>query len=123
MFLIDKPLIYEHGWGKKLSYVIAFSYYQCIDVTWRYTTQFKEVMSRRRECSENWLVRFSNRLSVKRQAQFERARREQIELRTATEIVEFLTPKEVKDGEEVGRQSGSLQWRLDRGEIQIPEVI
>ncbi len=80
-------------------------------------------MSRRRECSENWLVRFSNRLSVKRQAQFERARREQIELRTATEIVEFLTPKEVKDGEEVGRQSGSLQWRLDRGEIQIPEVI
>jgi len=28
----------------------------------------------------------------------------------------------VKDGEEVGRQSGSLQWRLNRGEIRAPDV-
>jgi len=116
-------LIYEHGWGKKLSYVIGFSFYQCIDVTWRYTTEFKEAMTRRKECSENWLVKFTSKISAKRQSQFERSRRHQIEMRTVTEIVEFLTAKKVKDGEDVGRQSGSLQWRLDRGEIQIPEVV
>lgn len=119
--ILDKPLIYEHGWGKSLKYIIAFSSYQCIDVTWRYTTKFKEVMSRRDECSENWLVRYTNKLSAKRQVHFDDARVRQVQMRTATEIVEFLTPKVAKDGEEVGRQSGSLQWRLNRGEIRVPE--
>ena len=79
-------------------------------------------MARRDECSENWLVRYANKLSAKRQVRLGEARVRQIQLRTATEIVEFLTPKVVKDGEEVGRQSGSLQWRLNRGEIRAPDV-
>ena len=120
LFNPDKPLIYEHGWGKPLSYILGFSHYQCIDVTWRYTTAFKEVMARRQECSETWLVKFSNKISLKRQ--FVKSKRDEIEQRTVTEVVEFLTPKQVKDGEVVGRQSGSLQWRLNRGEIQLPEV-
>lgn len=94
-----------------------------MDVTWRYTSQFKEVIERRNECSETWLVRFANKLSTKRQVQFEMSKRKEIEMRTVTEVVEFLTPKKVKDGEDVGRESGSLQWRITRGEIQIPEVI
>lgn len=120
--IMDKPLIYEHGWGKKLSYIFAFSSYQCIDVTWRYTTKFKDVMARRQDCSETWLIRYANKLSAKRQVQFDKTRIQQIQMRLTTEIVEFLTPKTVKDGEDVGRQSGSLQWRLNRGEIKLPEA-
>lgn len=32
------------------------------------------------------------------------------------ELVEFISPKEPKEGELGGRNSGSLAWRLARGE-------
>lgn len=32
---IDKPLMYEQGWNKRLSYVIAFSHAGAVDVTRR----------------------------------------------------------------------------------------
>ena len=119
---LDKPLLYEHGWNKKLSYIIAFSSYECIDVTWRYTTQFSEILKLRNECDEIWLVNFVNKLSQNRQINFDKTRKDKIQRRLVTEIVEFLTPKTVKDGEDVGRQSGSLQWRVNRGEIETPLI-
>ena len=119
---MDKPLIYENGWGKKLIYIIAFSSYECIDVTWRYSNKFKEVIQRRNECDEDWLVDFTNRLSKSRQVSFDEERKHKIKLRRVTEIVEFLTPKTTKDGEDLGRSSGSLQWRLLRGETKEEKV-
>jgi peptide-N4-(N-acetyl-beta-glucosaminyl)asparagine amidase len=120
---LDKPLTYEHGWGKKLTYVIAFSRHECVDVTWRYSSRHREVLDRRGECDENWLVEHTNRLSLRRQAGLSEAERNGLQKRRVVEVVEFLSPKEVKDGEDIGRQSGSLQWRLDRGEIKSPKVI
>ncbi|CAJ1335810.1 unnamed protein product, partial [Effrenium voratum] len=43
----DAPLTYEAGWGKKLSYVIAFSPQEVVDVTPRYTGNWPDVLSRR----------------------------------------------------------------------------
>jgi peptide-N4-(N-acetyl-beta-glucosaminyl)asparagine amidase len=40
-------LLYEAGWGKKLSYVVAISKDEAIDVIHRYTRQWDQVLSRR----------------------------------------------------------------------------
>ena len=110
------------GWKKKLSYIIAFSRHECIDVTWRYSSKHNEVLERRNECNEIWLIKFTNDLSKRRQISLSQIEKEEIQLRLVVEIVEFLTPKQIKEGEDIGRQSGSLQWRLERGEIQLASV-
>lgn len=46
----------QAGWGKELTYVIAFSTYRVKDVTRRYTKKWEEVLTRRREVSEPWLM-------------------------------------------------------------------
>ena len=46
----------QSGWGKKLSYVIALSKDGVTDVTKRYTKKWVEVLSRRTEVSEIWLM-------------------------------------------------------------------
>lgn len=50
----------------------------------------------------------------------ENRRRELLE-RTIVELVEFISPKAPKPGEYGGRTSGSMAWRVARGEVG-PEV-
>lgn len=54
--VVDSPLIYEHGWKKNLSYIIAYSKDEIQDVTWRYTSNFSKVLKNRMKCPEGQLV-------------------------------------------------------------------
>ena len=51
--VVDEPSMYEAGWGKKLNYVVAIGNYSVVDVTPRYTRQFKsaDFQQRRRTIS------------------------------------------------------------------------
>uniref|UniRef100_A0A1A8PCK1 Peptide-N(4)-(N-acetyl-beta-glucosaminyl)asparagine amidase n=1 Tax=Nothobranchius pienaari TaxID=704102 RepID=A0A1A8PCK1_9TELE len=117
----DKPLLYEVGWGKKLAYVLAFSKDQVVDVTWRYSCKHSEVLSRRTSVQEAWLLHTINGLNVGRQQSLTADQKKKLTERLLVELVEFISPKKPKPGELGGRNSGSLAWRLARGETKTPE--
>ncbi|XP_063221639.1 peptide-N(4)-(N-acetyl-beta-glucosaminyl)asparagine amidase isoform X2 [Bacillus rossius redtenbacheri] len=115
----DQPLMYEAGWGKRLSYVLAFSRDDVQDVTWRYTSQWRDVMRRRTQCSEEELLQAVLSLRARRQAGLSPARRAFLQRRLVAELVEFLSPAAAPSPAELqGRTSGSLAWRLARREVQ-----
>nr|XP_027788332.1 peptide-N(4)-(N-acetyl-beta-glucosaminyl)asparagine amidase isoform X1 [Marmota flaviventris] len=115
----DKPLLYEIGWGKKLSYVIAFSKDEVVDVTWRYSCKHEEVISRRTEIKEELLRETINGINKQRQLSLSENRRKELLHRIIVELVEFISPKTPKPGELGGRISGSVAWRVARGEMGL----
>lgn len=46
---LDSPLLYEAGWGKKLTYIISFSRYGVVESSSKYTRDLNEVIIRRQE--------------------------------------------------------------------------
>lgn len=129
--VIDKPLIYEKGWQKKLTYVIAYSKDEVQDVTWRYTRDQEAVMKRRKLCTEQNLMHLLQSLTHQRQNStgYSRTRTEYVVKRGLLELADMLyipNSRNKDSDEEVyeGRTSGSLMWRLARGEItQVQDVI
>ncbi|KZC08058.1 Peptide-N(4)-(N-acetyl-beta-glucosaminyl)asparagine amidase [Dufourea novaeangliae] len=121
--VIDRPLMYEKGWKKKLSYIIAYSKDEIQDVTWRYTRDQVGVMKRRNICSENNLLQLIESLNRHRQcaANYSASRREYLIKRRLLELVELIhMPNEqnsdVHDNYQE-RSTGSYKWRLQRGEV------
>lgn len=119
---MDRPLIYEKGWRKKLSYIIAYSRDEVQDVTWRYTRDYSGVMSRRNICSEKNLLKFIELLNARREAvaNYSSLRRREVIKQRALELAGFLyipNQQQPDDGESYGaRTSGSHTWKLARGE-------
>ena len=113
----DRPLIYEAGWGKKLSYIFAFSKDDIQDVTWRYSAKHAELLNRRNVISENLLVRQILRMRERRQKNLNQQYKQTLLLRTANELTSFFALRKAGEDESgQGRTSGSLEWRLSRGE-------
>ncbi|CAI5788416.1 Hypothetical predicted protein [Podarcis lilfordi] len=115
----DKPLLYEMGWGKKLSYIIAFSKDEVVDVTWRYSCKHEDLLPRRTQVKEAVLRETINNLNKVRQQSLTEGRRRELLERIIVELVEFISPKTPKPGELGGRVSGSVAWRVARGEIAL----
>lgn len=55
---------------------------------------------------------------LKRQQSLSPERKKELTERLLVELVEFISPKKPKPGELGGRNSGSLAWRVARGETR-----
>ncbi|XP_067365182.1 peptide-N(4)-(N-acetyl-beta-glucosaminyl)asparagine amidase isoform X3 [Channa argus] len=91
---------------------------QVVDVTWRYSCKHPEVLQRRTKVQEAWLLHTINRLNSTRQQSLSPERKKELTERLLVELVEFISPKTPKPGELGGRSSGSLAWRIARGECR-----
>lgn len=116
----DNPLIYECGWGTNLSYVLAYSHEEVQDVTWRYSADHAKMLANRNKCSEHELIQTLITLRANRQRQLSEARRNYLTRRCLLELAELMFEKKPSDADKQGRTSGSLAWRLQRGETNTP---
>ncbi|CAL1285885.1 unnamed protein product [Larinioides sclopetarius] len=112
----DKPLMYEVGWKKELRYIIAVSKYEIQDVTWRYTADFEETLRRRKVCREEFLLHCILTIQEKLQKSLSTPQLKALLERRARELAEFFSPAKPESEGYSGRTSGSMSWRLARGE-------
>lgn len=126
--IIDQPLMYERGWHKKLSYILAYSRDEVQDVTWRYTQNQIDVMARRKKCSEENLLNLLQTLNEKRQnsVSYSMARKQYVIKRRLRELVGMLNfpniPNNYDDNNYRERTTGSYAWRMARGEVDQHNV-
>lgn len=118
----DQPLLYESGWGKQLSYVIAFSVYGVRDVTRRYTADFESrVLPRRQLLSEDALAAEMRQLTTRVRQRLPGPQLEEALLEDTAETEELLRGLSLREpqgeGPLPGRQTGSVEWRRARGEL------
>ena len=118
----DTPLLYEIGWKKKLTYVIAFANDGVYDVTKRYTRQWSEVLTRRTEVSEAVVQDVTHSLTARARISKSAHEVEMLQMRDSLEREELEASLEASSSASPlpGRQSGSQQWRILRGEVGSP---
>jgi len=116
----DKPLLYEEGWKKKLTYVIALARDGVYDVTKRYTRKWNEVLSRRNEVSESVCQEVVAALTAAARVSIPSHELEIILLRDRQEVEELSALSQISTStlSLPGRQSGAQEWRLERGEVE-----
>ena len=117
---LDAPLMYEQGWGKKLSYVFAFGPHEVVDAARRYSRRWEQTLARRTAVKEGWLELTIHTLNETRQAALPPAERAALAERAAREQQQLAKRHEARalsQAERQGRTTGSVAWRSARGEL------
>ncbi|KAK7204179.1 peptide-N(4)-(N-acetyl-beta-glucosaminyl)asparagine amidase [Myxozyma melibiosi] len=113
----DQPKLYEQGWGKKMSYVIAYSAEGAKDVTARYVRNSLP----RTKISEQKLGQVLQYYTVSRRmhlSQEEQRSLEADDIREVKELVRYIygDAKPTSSEESRPRETGAGEWTKVRGE-------
>ncbi|RYP89900.1 hypothetical protein DL770_003993 [Monosporascus sp. CRB-9-2] len=113
----DQPQIYAVGWGKKMSYCLAFSSEGAQDVTRRYVRKSEQSLPRTRG-SEESLRRAIRDINDRCRAPADRAKLAEEDEAEERELSAYQAePTQTVPGEERPRESGSTAWKEARGEM------
>jgi peptide-N4-(N-acetyl-beta-glucosaminyl)asparagine amidase len=125
----DTPLVYEQGWGRVMTFILGMSDDGLVEVTPRYVKDWKIISERRSEKMEIKLGNILEDVNKKMTCGISQEEKNNIENRRKNEIKDFEEKikkdmmennldnnGKIKDEEKIGRQSGSLEWRKNRGE-------
>ncbi|XP_068656339.1 peptide-N(4)-(N-acetyl-beta-glucosaminyl)asparagine amidase isoform X2 [Aristolochia californica] len=121
--IYDNPLLYEKGWKKNMSYIIAISKDGVHDVTKRYTRKWHEVLSRRILVTESTASSVLSSITKECRKSFspeEVSMLEKHDRKEAKELEEDLHLPEDASILLPGRQSGAQEWRIARSELGDP---
>jgi len=116
----DEPLLYDRGWGKKMSYILAFSVDGAQDVSRGYIQDWQQALQRRRQGSEEGLRKLLADVTRRRRTGLsadrlkELEQEDQVEEKWLSETEERSKQHNEVDGQ--GRQSGPEEWVKARGE-------
>ncbi|CAE6505863.1 unnamed protein product [Rhizoctonia solani] len=111
----DQPLLYDRGWGKKMSYIFAFSVDGASDMSRGYVQNPTEMLQRRRDAPEPALAEELAKITAARRRNRSPSALEQLEQEDKTER-EWLNSDKRDEQQEPARESGTQEWKEARGE-------
>jgi peptide-N4-(N-acetyl-beta-glucosaminyl)asparagine amidase len=128
--VVNEPSMYEAGWGKQLSYILAITPSYVVDVTPRYTRQFAshEFLARRRAITSSEeagqaviqqinVTLLSKLSSVKQKQSIQKQWKEEEELLSSYKrLTEWARES---NSYHQGRISGATEWKVARGEAGV----
>lgn len=120
----DQPLLYDRGWGKKMSYAIAFSVEGAVDVSRGYVQDSTEMFKRRNLAPEAALAQQLMNITTERRRHLPATRKAELEVEdeleqawlAASDERAQLEAKELAAEPEPARISGTQEWKEARGE-------
>jgi peptide-N4-(N-acetyl-beta-glucosaminyl)asparagine amidase len=113
----DQPLLYDTGWGKKMSYIFAFSTDGAQDVTRGYVADWEATLARRNKGSEEVLAQCFAQIIRRRRFGLAPDTLQRLEKEDAAERSWLMRGhRHDEDAHGQGRQSGTAGWKEARGE-------
>jgi peptide-N4-(N-acetyl-beta-glucosaminyl)asparagine amidase len=123
--IMNKPSMYEFGWGKNLNLIVAISTDLVVDVTTRYTRKFQDpsFQNRRRDLisSEEALERIISQIDLSLRNGLSKSRIQVVDRlalleRATLSAYRTFTMWTEDENHGKGRISGSRDWKVSRGE-------
>lgn len=111
----DQHLLYDVGWGKKQSYILAFSIDGAQDVSRGYIKDFDAALPRRNKANEGDLQQALGEVTRRRRVGLSAQKLQELEREDRGEM-EFLQGKTQPEESLPARESGTAEWKAARGE-------